>query len=170
VTVNGRPVAAARILPGRYLPLSRAWAAGDVVEVAFPPTLWAAPLNDYHAAHNATLAFMYGPLVLAGVGLDSDLWVPGGGAFGGAAGAVGSAGAVGEKEEGARRGGHRRKKSVGPQDAQLVSARGVVDPQDPSRFIARNSSDGSGALDFEAVGADGARIRMRPLKDVVDER
>ena len=32
--------------------------------------------------HNATLAFMYGPLVLAGVHMDTDVWVPKGGTKG----------------------------------------------------------------------------------------
>ena len=54
------------------------WADGDVVSLDFPPSLWTAPLNDYHAWHNATLAFMYGPLVLAGVNVTSDLFVPAG--------------------------------------------------------------------------------------------
>ena len=42
VAAGGSPIA------GRHLTLSRAWADGDVVEVAFPPSLWAAPLNDFH--------------------------------------------------------------------------------------------------------------------------
>ncbi|KAL1493487.1 hypothetical protein AB1Y20_017192, partial [Prymnesium parvum] len=40
-----------------------------------------APLNDEHAWHNATLAFMYGPLVLAAVHPPSDVWVPAGSSF-----------------------------------------------------------------------------------------
>ena len=48
--------------------------------MSFPPSLWAAPLNDKHAWHNATIAYMYGPLVLAGVGVKSDLFMPAGGA------------------------------------------------------------------------------------------
>lgn len=79
VSINGA-VAAAPIA-GSYLPLSRTWSDGDLVEVSFPPSLWTAPLNDYHPEHNATLAFMYGPLVLAGVDIASDIFVPAGSSF-----------------------------------------------------------------------------------------
>ena len=48
-----------RYSPGSYLKLSRTWKDGDVIEVSFPMHLWTEPLNDYHAIHNATLAFMY---------------------------------------------------------------------------------------------------------------
>eukprot|EP01047_Picozoa_sp_COSAG01_P022632 COSAG01_NODE_1350_length_10605_cov_43.649743_7_plen_99_part_00 len=36
-------------------------------------------MADYHPEHNATLAFMYGPLVLAGINVTSDIWIPRGG-------------------------------------------------------------------------------------------
>ena len=52
---------------------------GDSISLHFAPTLWTAPLNDYHPEHNATLAFMFGPLVLAGLHLPSDVFVPLGG-------------------------------------------------------------------------------------------
>ena len=52
---------------------------GDAVTLHFAPTLWTAPLNDYHPEHNATLAFMFGPLVLAGLHLPTDVFVPLGG-------------------------------------------------------------------------------------------
>jgi DUF1680 family protein len=77
VAVNGqavRPLPA----PGSYLSLDRAWGDGDTVDVAFPMALWTAPLNDKHPEQNATVAFMYGPLVLAGVGVASDIFVPAG--------------------------------------------------------------------------------------------
>ena len=80
ISVNGEPTNA-RPTPGTYFTLKRAWADGDVVSLDFPPTLWTAPLNDYHAWHNATLAFMYGPLVLAGVNMTTDLFVPEGDDF-----------------------------------------------------------------------------------------
>ena len=47
-------------------PPGGAWVDGDSVSLHFAPTLWTVPLNDYHPEHNATLAFMFGPLVLAG--------------------------------------------------------------------------------------------------------
>jgi len=75
ITVNGKAITA-KLTPGSYATIQRTWVHGDVVEVTFPPSLWTNPLNDYHPEYNATLAFMYGPLVLAGVHLDSDIFVP----------------------------------------------------------------------------------------------
>ena len=124
VTVNGKTVLGAPYKTGAYLRVyNQKWQNGDVVEVSFPMSLWTDPLNDYHAWHNATLAFMYGPLVLAGVHLETDIWVPHGGTKGAKA--------------------------------------------DPSTFITRNSTK---VLDFEAKAADGSKIQMIPLKDVMSER
>ena len=63
---------------GSYLSLKRAWRDGDSVDVSFPPSLWTAPLNDYHPEQNATVAFMFGPLVLAAIHTQTDLFVPAG--------------------------------------------------------------------------------------------
>jgi hypothetical protein len=38
--------------------------------------LQASPLNDHHPEYNATSAFMYGPLVLAGVHISTDIFIP----------------------------------------------------------------------------------------------
>jgi len=68
--------------PGSYFKVSPpggVWMDGDTVTLHFAPTLWTAPLNDYHPEHNATLAFMFGPLVLAGLHLPTDVFVPLGG-------------------------------------------------------------------------------------------
>ena len=82
VLLNGRPLGSAAA-PGTYLrvppPSASGWSDGDALEMRFTPSLWTDPLNDYHAEHNATLAFMYGPLVLAGVHLQTDIFVPRGG-------------------------------------------------------------------------------------------
>ena len=70
------------LLTTRYSKVSPpggAWMDGDAVTLHFAPTLWTAPLNDYHPEHNATLAFMFGPLVLAGLHLPTDVFVPLGG-------------------------------------------------------------------------------------------
>lgn len=120
VLVNGEVWAEAPV-PGTFLNISREWRDADQVELRFPPSLWAAPLNDYHPVHNATIAFMYGPLVLAGVNLSSDIFVP------------------------------------------AASAR------EPDKFISRVSS-AAAQPEFEAKGADGTRVRLIPLRDVVDER
>lgn len=74
VSVNGAPY---DFTPGSFLSLKREWAEGDTIDLSFPPSLWTAPLNDRHAQHNATVAFMYGPLVLAGVNVTTDIFVPG---------------------------------------------------------------------------------------------
>jgi len=75
VTLNGEhltdPVHA-----GSYFEIQRQWNDGDVVEAFFPPSLRTEPLNDFHSEYNATVAFMYGPLVLAGVDIDTDIIVP----------------------------------------------------------------------------------------------
>jgi len=78
VTVNGEPVGA-RLSASTFLSLDRVWADGDEVVLAYPMRLQAERLNDHHPEHNATFAFLYGPLVLAGVHLTSDIFVPRGG-------------------------------------------------------------------------------------------
>ena len=111
------------IVPGTFVTLTfeEPWADGDTVTSSFPRTLWANPINDYHPEQNATLAFMYGPLVLAGVNVTSDIFVPAGSTF----------------------------------------------RTDPSSFIKRLGGD---KLQFEATGADGSKMTMIPLKDVMEEK
>ena len=75
VLINGQPVAE-KLTPGSFVSLDRTWSSGDLVELFFPLSLLASPLNDHHPEYNATLAFMYGPLVLAGVHMTSDLFIP----------------------------------------------------------------------------------------------
>jgi len=118
VTVNGAPIG--QITRGTYVSIQRAWLDGDVVDVFFPPSLWTAPLNDYHPEYNATVAFMYGPLVLAGVDVSTDIFIP----------------------------------------------RGIEFMTNPASFIRRNSTT---SLEFEVVSADGDKMRMIPLHDVMLE-
>jgi hypothetical protein len=61
VTVNGRAAATSQS-PGSYIALNRKWHSGDVVEVDLPMTLRADPLPG----SPDMLAFVYGPIVLAG--------------------------------------------------------------------------------------------------------
>jgi len=61
VAVNGRRLEVSGT-PGSYLAITRAWKAGDHVELALPMRLVAEPLADDRALQ----AFLYGPLVLAG--------------------------------------------------------------------------------------------------------
>src|SRR5579863_7454327 len=72
VTVNGRRLEVSGT-PGSYLAIIRAWKAGDRVELTLPMRLTAEPLAD----DRSQLAFLYGPLVLAGqfpkTGLEEDL-------------------------------------------------------------------------------------------------
>ena len=119
VALNGQPLTPPT--HDGYLTVKREWNDADQLDVAFPARLWAAPLNDKHAWHNATVAFMYGPLVLAGVDVTSDIFVP---------------------------------------------PPGGVDA--PASFIARDAK--APTLEFVATAADGRTMRMRPLRDVMDER
>jgi DUF1680 family protein len=61
VKINGR-VLEASAAPGSYLTITRAWKAGDRIELALPMRLRAEQMPDDHA----TQAFLYGPVVLAG--------------------------------------------------------------------------------------------------------
>jgi hypothetical protein len=61
VSINGSRLEAAGT-PGSYLSLTRAWKAGDRVELAMPMRVTAEPLADDWSQQ----AFLYGPLVLAG--------------------------------------------------------------------------------------------------------
>ncbi len=61
VTINGKRLEASGT-PGSYLALTRAWKAGDRVELTMPMRLTAEPLADDRTQQ----AFLYGPLVLAG--------------------------------------------------------------------------------------------------------
>jgi DUF1680 family protein len=60
---DGSKVAAnARRVPGSYLSITRSWRAGDRMELTMPMRLTTEPLRD----DPGQLAFLYGPLVLAG--------------------------------------------------------------------------------------------------------
>ncbi|HWC97808.1 MAG TPA: beta-L-arabinofuranosidase domain-containing protein [Candidatus Sulfopaludibacter sp.] len=61
VKVNGRVIEASAA-PGSYLTLTRAWKAGDKVELELPMHLSVEAMPDDHK----TQAFLYGPVVLAG--------------------------------------------------------------------------------------------------------
>jgi DUF1680 family protein len=61
ITVNGRRQATSR-RPGGYVAVKRVWRDGDTVEVHLPMTLRAEPLPG----HTDLVAFLYGPIVLAG--------------------------------------------------------------------------------------------------------
>ncbi len=62
IKVNGL-AAASSTAPGSYVILHRQWHSGDVVEVDLPMTLRAVPLPGT----TDTVAFVYGPIVLAGL-------------------------------------------------------------------------------------------------------
>jgi len=61
VAVNGRKLDAPGV-PGSYLTITRVWRPGDRVELTTPMRLTTEPLRD----DASQLAFVYGPLVLAG--------------------------------------------------------------------------------------------------------
>jgi len=120
IKLNGESLPWSGVVPGRYSVIDRMWKDGDTVEAYYPMHLWSNPLNDYHPEYNATMAFMYGPLVLAGVYPHSDIFVPKGDSF----------------------------------------------QADPASFITRNSST---ALEFEAVAANGTKLKMIALNEVMLE-
>ncbi|MCU7549446.1 glycoside hydrolase family 127 protein [Chitinophagaceae bacterium LB-8] len=62
VTVNGKKIPV-KGKPGSYISINRKWNKGDRVAVHFPMTLRSIPAND----NPGTVAFAYGPIVLAGV-------------------------------------------------------------------------------------------------------
>jgi DUF1680 family protein len=61
VKLNGKPLAV-ESKPASYMTIQRTWADGDRVEIAMPMSLHAEPMPD----DKNLVAFMYGPLVLAG--------------------------------------------------------------------------------------------------------
>ena len=61
VTINGRKLDAPGV-PGSYLTINRTWSPDDRVELTMPMRLTVEPLRD----DPSQLAFLYGPLVLAG--------------------------------------------------------------------------------------------------------
>jgi uncharacterized protein len=61
VKINGRALEASAA-PGSYLTITRAWKAGDRIELALPMRLHSESMPD----DRSTQAFLYGPLVLAG--------------------------------------------------------------------------------------------------------
>ena len=62
ITINGEPLAHAAT-PGSYLAIEREWKTGDRVSISLPMKLTAEPTPD----DPDRLAFLYGPIVLAGV-------------------------------------------------------------------------------------------------------
>ncbi|MBV8898241.1 MAG: glycoside hydrolase family 127 protein, partial [Acidobacteriaceae bacterium] len=62
VSLNGKPIESSAA-PGSYLVIARSWHSGDHVEVTFPMSVYAQPMPDEPTQQ----AFLYGPLLLAGV-------------------------------------------------------------------------------------------------------
>jgi hypothetical protein len=69
VTLNGKPVSG--VTAGTYLTVTREWKTGDKLDCHFPMALWSSLVQDNRTAYNSTMAFMYGPLVLAGINATS---------------------------------------------------------------------------------------------------
>jgi len=61
VKLNGRPLSV-EARPSSYMTIRRVWADGDRLDITMPMSLHAAPMPD----DKTVVAFMYGPLVLAG--------------------------------------------------------------------------------------------------------
>ena len=73
VTVNGEPVEASKLVPSKYVLLTRAWATGDTVVVAYPLSLRFEQLDDQRTAFAGFGTFFYGPLLLAGLTTNATL-------------------------------------------------------------------------------------------------
>eukprot|EP01004_Peranema_trichophorum_P003699 NODE_2671_length_1522_cov_45.386705_g2301_i0.p1 GENE.NODE_2671_length_1522_cov_45.386705_g2301_i0~~NODE_2671_length_1522_cov_45.386705_g2301_i0.p1 ORF type:complete len:472 (-),score=81.05 NODE_2671_length_1522_cov_45.386705_g2301_i0:105-1367(-) len=67
ISVNGVPIEPWKIQPGNYLEIYRNWVNGDQIHVYYPMTFWSSPIQDGRPEWFNTMAFMYGPLVLAGI-------------------------------------------------------------------------------------------------------
>ena len=80
VTMNGKAVSE-NVVAGEYLELTREWKSGDKVECHFPMALWSSRVQDNRTAYNSTMAWMYGPLVLAGINATSTYFDPAGDAL-----------------------------------------------------------------------------------------
>jgi len=65
INVNGKAIT--DIKPGTYITIERIWHSNDVISVHYPMSLWSSPIQDSRPEWNSTAAFMYGPLVLAGL-------------------------------------------------------------------------------------------------------
>lgn len=77
VAINGQAVSE-KVVAGEYLELSREWKSGDKVECHFPMAFWASTVQDNRTAFNSTMAWMYGPLVLAGLNATTTYFDPAG--------------------------------------------------------------------------------------------
>ncbi len=73
VTLNGAPLPAPAPVPGAYLAVTRAWAAGDVLDAYFPLSLSWEPIADDSPDAAGVGAVLYGPILLAAVGARSDV-------------------------------------------------------------------------------------------------
>jgi uncharacterized protein len=61
--IDGDPFEVGRAHPGTFIPVTRMWRDGNVLEVRFPMRLRAEAMPD----DPGLVAFLYGPLVLAAV-------------------------------------------------------------------------------------------------------
>ena len=83
VSLNGKALPGP-LTPSSYVdvePNVGGWKVTDKIYLTFPPPLRVEAINDRHPEYNATLAFLYGPLVLAAVHMPTDIWVPHGNKF-----------------------------------------------------------------------------------------
>ena len=83
VSLNGKALPGP-LTPSSYVdvePNVGGWKVTDKIYLTFPPPLRVEAINDHHPEYNATLAFLYGPLVLAAVHMPTDIWVPHGNKF-----------------------------------------------------------------------------------------
>jgi len=67
ITLNGQPIPPHSIVPGQWCSIDRVWNDDDMLVVHFPMGYSVVALQDDREEYNSTVAFLYGPLVLAGI-------------------------------------------------------------------------------------------------------
>eukprot|EP01084_Bolivina_argentea_P301921 521022_1 len=67
VKINGKAIDNALIIPSKYLNLNNKWNDGDVIDVKFPMFPRWEQLKDNRTEWQSVGAFMYGPILLAGM-------------------------------------------------------------------------------------------------------
>jgi len=66
LTINGQ-VSNMKLTPGTYAAVNQPWANGDTIQADFPMIFYSEKIQDKRSAYNPVYAFLYGPLLLAGL-------------------------------------------------------------------------------------------------------
>jgi len=66
ITVNGQ-ASTVKITPGTYAAFTQQWVSGNTITADFPMNFYAEKIQDTRSQYNPEYAFLYGPLLLAGL-------------------------------------------------------------------------------------------------------